>query len=187
MTGHMKNAALLALIFSWGVAFADIGWRDRDGNAVPDTKSQKSVQGFGGLLVVTPDEDWEEKWNTPPEVAPEFSGKSTVETGGKLFILTMFTNPQLDDAGAADVVLDLEVKRPDGSTSTQAKDALCFQGEFRGPPHNVYLCAAVVGFVGEPSDPRGTWSVQITIADRNRNVRIPLSTEFILLPESARR
>ncbi len=177
----MKRATLLALILMAHATFADVGWRDADGNPIPDTEFQKSVRGFGGLLVVTPDKDWEEKWNTPPEVAPQFSSASTVEVGGELFILTMFTNPKVDRSGAADVVLDLEVKRPDGSMSTDAESAICFQGELRSPPHNVYLCATVVGFAGEPSDPRGTWSVQITITDRIRKVSIPLSTEFELL------
>jgi hypothetical protein len=183
----MKRAALLALFLISHATFADVGWRDGEGNPVPDTESQKSVQGFGALLVVTPDEDWEEKWNTPPEVAPQFSGSSTVEIGGKLFILTMFTNPAVDDSGAADVVLDLEVKRPDGSTSTHAESALCFEGEFRGPPHNVSLCATVVGFVGEPTDPAGVWPVQVTVTDRIRNVSVPLSTKFELLHERPHR
>lgn len=177
----MLRATLLALVFVSHAAFADVGWRDADGDPVPNTESQKSVRGFGGLLVVTPDKDWEEKWNTPPEVAPRFSSASTVEIGGELFILTMFTNPKVNRSGAADVVLDVEVKRPDGSVSTDAQSAICFQGELRGPPHNVYLCATVVGFVAEPSDPPGTWSVQITITDRVRKVSVPLSTEFELL------
>lgn len=171
---------LLALLLISDAACAEVGWKDQDGKPVPDTESQKSIAGFGGLLVVTPDEDWEKKWNTPPEVGPQFSSASFVERGGKLFILTMFTNPQVDDSGAADVALDIDVKRPDGSSAMHTEGAVCFQGELLGPPHNVYLCGPVVGFVGEPSDPAGTWSVQITLTDKIRKVRIPLATHFEL-------
>ena len=49
------------------------GWRDKDGNPVPNTDSMNSIDGFGGWLIVTPDKDWEEKWNTPSEDIPHFS------------------------------------------------------------------------------------------------------------------
>jgi len=111
---------------------------------------------------------------------PEFSTTSVVERGGKLFILTMFTNPQIDASGAAHVTLDIDVKQPDGSSSTHSEDAVCFKGEFHGPPHNVYLCEPVIGFVGEASDPLGTWLVQITLTDENRKVSMPLTTHFEL-------
>jgi hypothetical protein len=179
----MRETVLLVLVLISGAVSAEVGWRDRDGNPVPDTDSQKSIEGFGGLLVVTPDEDWEEKWNTPTEGA-EFSHTSAVARGGKLFILTMFTNPRVDDSGAAHLTLDIDVKRPDGSSSTHAEDAVCFQGTFSGPPHNVYLCGPVIGFVGEPSDPAGTWSVQITLTDMNRKVSMPLATRFELLRDA---
>lgn len=175
-----NQAVLLVLTLVSGIACAEVGWQDANGNPVPDSDSQKSVAGFGGLLVVTPDEDWEQKWNTPPEVGPQFSHASVVEKGGKLFVLTTYTNPGVDDSGKAHVTLDIDVKRPDGSSSMHTEDAVCFEGEFSGPPHNVYLCGPVVGFVGEQSDPAGIWSVQITLTDEIRKVSMPLSTHFEL-------
>ena len=176
----MKTAALLVLaLLAGSLAAAEVGWKDKDGKPVPDTESQKSVEGFGGLLIVTPDKDWEEKWNAP--TPPHFSGGSTVKKGGELFILTIYTNPQLDASGDANVTLDIDVRRPDGSSSTDAKGAVCFQGKLRGPPHNVYLCGPVVGFIGEPSDPVGDWSVRIKLIDNIRKVEIPLSTTFTLV------
>jgi hypothetical protein len=175
----MTKAALLALALVAGPLSAEVGWQDKDGKPAPDTESQKSVAGFGGLLVVTPDKDWEEKWNAP--TPPHFSGASTVKKGGELFILTIYTNPQLDTSGEANVTLDIDVMRPDGSSSTHAEGAVCFQGKLRGPPHNVYLCGPVVGFIGEPSDPVGNWSVRIKLIDNIRKVQIPLSTTFTLV------
>jgi hypothetical protein len=79
--------------------------------------------------------------------------------------------------------LDIDVRRPDGSSSMHTEDAVCFQGEL-GPPHNVYLCGPVVGFVGEASDPAGTWAVQITLTDEIRKVSMPLATHFELSSEA---
>lgn len=183
----MKRAALLVLALIAGPVSAEIGWQDKDGKPVPDTESQKSVAGFGGLLVVTPDKDWEEKWNAPSEAGPHFSGASTVEVGGELFILTIFTNPQLDASGTANVTLDIDVRRPDGSISTRSEDAVCLQGKLRGPATNVYLCGPVVGFVGEQSDPAGSWSVRINLMDNIRKVEMPLSTTFTLVNDETAR
>lgn len=173
--------AVLALILISGVARAELGWRDEGGNPVPDTDSQKSVAGFGGMLIVTPDLDWEKRWETPPEVAPQFTRATSLEKGEELFILTVFTNPKLDESGAAGVSVDIDVTRPDGSSSMHVEGAACFEGELSGPLRRMFLCKAVIGFVGEPSDPTGTWSVRIAITDTVRQVTIPLSTSFELM------
>jgi hypothetical protein len=180
----MKKATVLALtLICTSSAFAESGWKDADGKPVPETESQKSVAGFGGLLVVTQDQGWEKKWNTTPDVAPQLAVSSTVKTGGELFILTMFTNPQLDATGKANVTVDIDVQRPNGSASTHTEGAVCFQGSLGGPPLNVYLCGPVVGFVGEASDPVGTWSVRVTLKDTLRNVSVPLASTFEFLKE----
>jgi hypothetical protein len=181
----MRIAALLLLALFAGPLGAEAGWKNKDGEPVPETESRKSVAGFGGLLVVTPDKNWQEKWNSPD--APQFSGASTVEKGGELFILTIFTNPQLDASGAANITLDIDVRRPDGSASTHAEGAVCFQGELRGPLHNVYLCGPVVEFIGEPSDPVGEWSVRIKLIDNIRKVEVPLSATFTLVNDETKR
>lgn len=99
----------------------------------------------------------------------------------------MFTNPQPDSSGVANVTLNVDVKRPDGSSSTHAEGAKCFHGELRGSQHGVRLCETVVGFIGESSDPTGIWSVRITLTDNVRGVSIPLSTTFELLDDAASR
>ena len=79
---------------------------------------------------------------------------------------------RLRERGAPPVVILL---------STHDEDAICFQGKLPGPPNNVYLCGPVVGFVGEPSDPAGTWSVRIKLVDNLRKVKVPLSATFTLV------
>jgi hypothetical protein len=177
----MKLTALLALMLLAPASLAQGAWKDGEGKPVPDTEWQKSVAGFGGMLIVTPDQDWEKKWNTPTDGGPHFSTAGKVKRGGELTILMIFTNPLADDAGESNVSVDVDVARPDGSSSTHAQDVVCFKGKLLGPPTNVYLCGPTVGFVGEPSDPTGTWSVKITMTDEVRKVSIPLATSFELV------
>jgi hypothetical protein len=179
----MKKAAVLAFALISSSAFAEVGWKDADGKTAPDTEWQKSVDGFGGVLVITSDRDWEKKWKSTPDVVPQFNGSSIVKTGGELFILTMFTNPQLDEKGKANVTVDIDLKRPNGSASTHAEGAVCFQGTLGESPLNVFRCGPVIGFVAESSDPVGTWSVRITLTDTARKVSIPLAATFALLKE----
>jgi hypothetical protein len=131
---------------------------------------------------VTPDPDWEKKWKTPG-VPPQFSRVSAVKRGVELSILTMFTNPEQDEHRAANISVDIDLRRPDGSSSSHAKGAKCFKGKLLGPPDHVFICAPVVTFIGETSDPAGTWSVRVTITDNLRKVSVPLSTSFVLLDE----
>jgi hypothetical protein len=136
---------------------------------------------FSGMLIVTPDKDWEQKWNTSPESIPYVAGGSTVKKGGELFVLTMLTHPQLDASGAASVSMDIDVTRPDGSSSSHAEGAVCVRGKVQGPVESLYLCGQVVDFAGEPEDPVGTWSVRIVLKDDVRRVNIPLTTSFVLV------
>ena len=38
------------------------GWITKDGQPVPNTDNMKTIKGFGGWLIVTPDKNWSEKW-----------------------------------------------------------------------------------------------------------------------------
>ena len=180
----MKRAALLTLVLISGIAHADTEPSDTEAAPVPETEAQKSIAGFGGLVIVTADQDWEKKWKAPG-VGPHFLRTSSVKRGGELFILSMFTNPKVDEHRAANVTVDIDITRPDGSSATHSAGAKCYKGKLLGPPDHVFLCAPVVNFVGEKSDPAGTWSVRITITDKVREVSLPLATSFVLLDEKA--
>jgi len=157
-----------------------MGWRDREGKAVADSEHQKSVGDFGGLVIVTPDADWEAKWATPAETTPHFNSIKDVKRGKEIFVLTFFANPKLTAKGEADVTCDIEIVRPDGTHSMQQSGAACFKGPIENPL-NMQLVDAVIGFVGEPADPAGEWVVRITLKDNVRNVAVPLKTSFVLL------
>jgi hypothetical protein len=161
---------LFLLTVSTVYATDQFSWKDRDGNPVPNTDSMKSVQGFGGWLVVTPDLDWQEKWNTPAETTPNFSEAFEVSLGEQLTILTFFGNPAVSADGEIEILCDLQVVRPDKSYSVNEKDIECAKGALQGNPYNVRLSQAIIKYVGEPGDQIGEWSVFVTLKDKLRKV-----------------
>lgn len=176
---------LAVILFALGATAepigADEGWQDKEGHLLPDTESRKSKSGFGGLLVVSSDPDWEQKWNTPPETIPEFHTVSRVAVGETVVTLIFVVSPKPDNQGMVDVRCDLRVTRPDGSTSMDEKDVECLSGRLpEDYQHNVLLAAPYLGFVGEADDPPGEWLTDVRLTDVNRHVSLDLRTRFTL-------
>ena len=181
--GIMKRLLFAVLCLFFTLAGAQEGWIDPKGHAVPDTPAQKSVHGFGGWLLVTSDADWEAKWNAPSETTPHFAEAKEVPRGRRIFVLIFLANPQLTADGTVDVTCDIDVTRPNGTTSTHDTDTVCFRGTLKGDPHHTYLSDPVIGFAGDPGDPVGEWQVRVILKDNVRHVSIPLRTSFVLLDQ----
>lgn len=175
-----RTLAVLLLAFLALPALGQVGWRDGEGQPSPNTESRKSVNGFGGWLVVTSDADWQAKWATPSDTIPHFTEAQTVGRGKQVFVLTFFANPLLDASGTADVTCDIDVLRPDGTTSVHQVDAPCFKGAIHESPAQMFLSSAVIGFTGDPGDPAGKWLVNVLLKDNVRRVKLALHTSFVL-------
>ena len=165
----------------------NFGWLDRDGSLVPNTDAMKSIDGFGGWLVVTSDKDWEEKWNTPTENIPHFKGANNVSYGEELTVLIFFTNPKAGDAGEMNLTCDIQVIRPDKSYSIDVKEYNCANWDVPPSPHNhnVQLTQAIIKYIGEEKDLPGEWKVNINLKDKNAGIEIPLKTKFNLINEDS--
>ncbi len=159
------------------------GWVDRSGNLVPDTEAMKSNGGFGGWLVVTPDPDWEAEWATPSDHAPQFVLAKEVRVGEVLAILPLFINPKIDQDGFARIHCDIRIVRPDQSVSMEERDLNCFSYKLPGDPRSVWLSETILKYVGEPTDPKGEWEVEMVLRDMVREVEVPLKTSFTLLDD----
>ncbi|HBT97174.1 MAG TPA: hypothetical protein DEB25_05885 [Desulfobulbaceae bacterium] len=162
-------------------AEAKAGWREgSDGKPVEKDESLQSKDGFGGSLLATTDEDWQEKWNTPPETKPSFHKAGIVPYGKDVHILIFFVNPKLDQQGKANVRCDLKLLKPTGEIALEQKDENCFAGTLPGNPYALRLAAPVLSFSGDSTDPPGTWVIEVELRDIIRNVEIPLRTSFEL-------
>lgn len=171
---------LLALVLSTAAfaAFAQSGWRQPDGTPLPETPSSRTVDGFSASLLLTPDRDWEAKWNTPHDVVPHFSSADTVALGGELNILMVFGNPARDAGGRVDIRCDLQMVRPDGSLGFDAKDIACFQATLPADATGVFMTTSNLKFVAEAGDPLGTYTVRAVLHDRVRGASVPLEATF---------
>lgn len=174
-----RALATLALLLPL-TTLAQPGVRDAQGKLLPDTASTQTVGDFSASMLVTADPDWQKKWETPPEVAPQFEPATEVKVGGDLYILAFVVNPKLDDAGMTNVRCDLRVTRPDGSLSGDERDLPCFITRLESDPKLVYLTSVGLKFTAEAGDEQGTWKVAITVRDLNRDVTLPLQSSFEL-------
>lgn len=179
----MKIAGLISVVFLAALsshATAENAWRDVQGRPAAESDSSKSIDGFSGMLLITPDKDWAEKWDTSPETVPHFASASEVVDGNSLFMLTFFAGPGRDSTGRTNVLCDFAMVRPDGSKSIEQTDVLCFQVELKEHSNSLYLAPAVVGYLAEAGDQRGTWTFHMTLKDKVRGVEIPLKTSFLV-------
>ena len=176
----MKKYLIFALLIvsNYTIAEAYLG---KDLSSWPQNDSRKVVNDFGAWLLVTPDLNWQEKWDTPPDTIPYFNEADTVRVGDKLVILTFFTNPSLDEQRNAEVKCTLSVKRPDGTMSVSPQKFDCLNGNVSGNPRYVMLSPAVIMFTAEESDPAGIWTVYVTLEDRKRRTLIELKTTYNLI------
>ena len=156
------------------------GWRDDGGKPIAESESMKSKDGFAGSLLATTDEDWEKKWNTPPETKPNFNMAGTVPYGKRIHILTFFANPKLDPQGKANVRCDIRLLAPGGKVALEQKDTICFAGAIQGNQYALHVSAPVITFSGDPEDPPGTWGIEVVLRDVVRKVELPLRTSFEL-------
>jgi len=160
------------------------GWRNKDGKIVPNSDNMKSIKGFGGWLLITSDADWEEKWNTPTYVSPNFNEASNVSYGQKLTILTFFINPKVSDQGTINITCGVKITRPDNKVSVDNQNIECLKDIVIENPRNVHLSPIVIDYIGEEGDPPGEWIVEVNINDINRGASIPLRNTFILLEKA---
>lgn len=178
----VKKLLLLVLCICCSPLYAEYGgWVTKDGKPSPNTDNMKSIKGFGGWLLITPDKDWATKWETPTETTPNFNEASEVRYGDQLAALTFFINPLLDSKRHINILCDIKVIRPDKTISYDNRNLDCASGVLNGDPRNVRLSNMIINFIGEDGDPAGSWVVEVNIIDKNRDVLIPLRAEFELI------
>ncbi|MCB9723900.1 MAG: hypothetical protein H6748_07640 [Spirochaetaceae bacterium] len=149
------------------------------------SSSSKHDRGFAGKLLMTPDADWWEKWDTPSHTTPHFSSTDRLMIGDSATLMIFFANPRRDPTGGVDVLVDIKVTRGDGSVSIDEKAIPCLQGPMEGSPTQIRLCESQIVFVAEPNDPLGVWRFEVRLHDAVRRVDLDLEVEVELVdPET---
>jgi len=107
------------------------------------------------------------------------------EAGAELALKLVFTGPQADDKGVANVTYDLQVYRPDGklygASDYRALEAM------RGavPAGGVFDNRTKVVLMSfDPEDPAGVYTIKATLHDTVANRDLPLMTSVELIAKT---
>ena len=135
------------------------------------------TEGFRAVATITDAHDWQERWNTPPEVAPEFPApEGALFLGETGHLLVFFANAATLE-GAAELSCDIRISRPNGKVTDEGPLPRG-QGPISGPPENLRLTSMRMDLEVEPTDPSGLWQFDIGVTDVVRGVRVPLHLAF---------
>jgi hypothetical protein len=116
---------------------------------VEDTPERKSVNGFGGHLIIVEDpKGFIEEWSKPD--TPNIKPVTDVKRG---------------------------VIRPDGNVYAERKEQPLWK-EQASPAQNIQLSRAILGIRIEPKDPSGEYKVRAKVSDRNAGITFELETKF---------
>ncbi len=136
--------------------------------------SQAWIGNFGVSALITIDPDWMEKWNTPPEVIPEFKGTDVLTFGQRAYLLTFFSGASAPN-GKLHLTCDLtltsvsgEVKEYPPQTCARADNATIMPGQ-------IYMTLMDISFAPDETYSNGTLGFTIGITDENTGVRVPVS------------
>ncbi len=177
----MKKLLLLLLLSVSTNAIADeFYWSSADGSIAPNVENRKAIDNFGGWLLITPDPDWESKWNQS-HTTPRFTEAKQVKRGETVTILPFFANPKLDKNSNFIILCDIKLTRPDGSLSINETNIPCAQGKLTVSPQQMFLTRTVIQYLGEDKDPLGEWKLMFNMKDLQRGVSLPLETSFELI------
>lgn len=181
----MRIFILIILLFLPSLGIAEqVGWTDKNGNIIENTDNKKSINGFGGWLLITSDQNWKEKWESAGNDSPLFTTVQQISLGDKITILTLYINPEVGPNNMINLTCDIKILRPDGTPSYDETDLECANEELIGPSSNVRLTYVVIDFIAELSDPYGIWKIEVTLKDQNSNIEIPLKNSFELVNRS---
>jgi hypothetical protein len=130
--------------------------------------------GFSGLLIVSSDTDWQQRWDVPGDDMPDFNTTGSVKRGDKVVVLAFAGDAQPGADGNVDVRCEIAVRGPDGRIVAGQADAVCLAGA----PHHIVMTQVQVEFLAEDADPRGAYLVEYVLHDRVRGVSLPLRVKF---------
>jgi hypothetical protein len=171
----VRKAFLVFLAF-YGLASAqDFAWREKDGTAVPDDEHRKAKNGFGAMVLLTEDEGFFERWNTPDP--PHLDRLTKATRGVPVHVVVIFAGPGRNENGKANVTYDAKVLSPDGSTYCEFNNLEALKGA-GAPDQFLQIPPQSVAIRIEPEDPAGTYHVVIAIHDNVRKVELKLTEKF---------
>jgi hypothetical protein len=147
-----------------------------NGQPVADSAEHKSVNGFGGhLLVVENPQAFIEEWVKPE--TPDIKVATDVKRGEIYGAFVLFAGCKPDARGFCNAEVDYMLYKPDGSLYDERKGQPLWK-EKAPPAENTQLSSAILGFRIEPKGPAGEYRVKARVSDLNAQISFDLETKF---------
>ena len=147
-----------------------------NGKPVASKPNMNLANGFGVMLCLTDN----------PAVIDGRGGQGTANLtmltkahrGVPINAVLLLSGPGLDASGAADVVFDIVIHKPDGTIFAETKDAVCWKGKYDVSARSLQLSKGRMAFQINPGDLPGIYSVDVMVRDRVKNVELPVRATF---------
>lgn len=147
-----------------------------NGKPVSDKPNLNIVNGFSVMLFLTDNPRIFEERNTktPLNIEPLTKARRNIP----IHAVILMSDPGVDSAGAADVTVDLAVRKPGGGIFAQTKDSVCWKGKYVAPAHSLQLSKGRMAIQINPGDLPGIYTVEITVRDNIKKIDVPVKTTF---------
>ena len=173
----MRIVSVIIFLLLIVTSTASTQWKKGD-ERVEDAPDRKSVNGFGGhLIVVENPREFIEQWLKPE--TPKINTATHVKRGDLFGAFVLFAGCKPDAQGVCNSEVDYMIYKPDGSLYAERKGQPLWK-EQAPPPQNVQLSSAILAFRLEKNDPPGEYKVKAKVSDLNADVSIELETKFLL-------
>ncbi|HXF78925.1 MAG TPA: hypothetical protein VN598_08695 [Usitatibacter sp.] len=157
---------LLAIALSAQAAGAWAQWIDpATSKPLPDLEWRKTVEGLGGMLVLTKDYDaFMKQWTgTGESQVPQFHPAAGATAGESVTAMVFFSGCA-DVGKPCELAVDFKVLKPDGSSYGNVPNVAAFDGKI-AKRNMVMLTRATVRLKIEPKDPLGAYTIVAKLRD----------------------
>ena len=169
------TTAFAFLLLACGTGIAQ--W-NRGGERVADTADRKSVNDFGGhLIIVENPKAFIEEWQKPE--TPNINTVTDVKRGELIGAFVLFVGCKPDAQRICNSEVDYSVYKPDGTLYAERKNQPLWKEEAPLAP-NIQLSRAILGIRMEKNDPSGEYRVKAKVSDLNADISFELETTFRL-------
>ncbi len=178
----MKTKLITILLFTVSIGFAQ-GWRDKQGNPIPDNSWSKSIDGFGAQMLSVDEKAFLRSWNTPSEsVGVTIVDK--VHRGTEVIFPIIFAGCKKDMNGTCKLTGLYRVLKPDMSPYGNApKDMTMFEGKPEAG-YKLNLASNYIKIIFDPDDKAGKYTVRAKVTDSIARVSLELSRPIWLVDDN---
>jgi hypothetical protein len=138
-------------------------WKLNDRSAPPNP-AQAAKDGFGAMMLVT--SDYEGFWKAWEGAGPPQVGTTEQVTRRQpVHAMLLFSGCRAGADGNCNVTVELAVTGPAGKPYGETLKGNAWSGP-PAPAYNLQLAESSLGFILEPHDPLGTYTLKATVTDK---------------------